>query len=58
MDDVKLYGKSEREIDYLVKTVRVFSEDTAMEFGISKCASIIMKRGKVVSREGIKSITR
>ena len=34
MDDLKLYSWSEKELDSLVHTVRVFSEDIGMEFGI------------------------
>ena len=40
MDDLKLYGKKEREIESLVQTVRIYSEDIAVEFGIHKCACI------------------
>ena len=40
MDDLKLYGKNEREIESLVQTVRIYSEDIAVEFGIHKCACI------------------
>ena len=53
MDDLKLYGKNENQIDTLVNTVRVFSDDIRMEFGISKCAILIMKRGKIVNSDGI-----
>ena len=35
-------------IDKLDTTVRVFSNDIRLEFGISKCAILIMKRGKIV----------
>jgi len=38
MDDLKLSGKSEDQIDSLVQTVQLFSEDTGMEFGLKKCA--------------------
>ena len=48
MDDLKLYGKSLRELDSLVETTRIYSKDIGMEFGISKCAMLEMKRGKVV----------
>ena len=37
MDDLKLYSRSEKGLDSLVQTVRVFSEDIGMEFGIEKC---------------------
>ena len=54
MDDLKLYAKTERESESLLHTVRIFSEDISMTFGIEKCAKISVKRGKVVRREGIK----
>ena len=54
MDDLKLYGKSERESESLLHTVRIFSKDISMSFGIDKCAKVSVKRGKVVGREGIK----
>ena len=48
MDDLKLYSRSEKGLDSLVQTVRVFSEDIGMEFGIEKCAILVMKKGKIV----------
>ena len=48
MDDLKLFGKSEDQIDSLVQTVQVFSEDIGMEFGLKKCGVLLMKRGKKV----------
>ena len=54
MDDLKLYGKSERQVDTLVNTVRVVSQDIGMEFGINKCAVLNTKRGKFHNCEGIK----
>ena len=32
MDDVKLYSKYEKEINYLGRTVRAFSSDIGMDF--------------------------
>ena len=37
MDDLKLHSRSEEGLDSLVQTVRVFSEDIGIEFGIEKC---------------------
>ena len=37
MDDLNLHGKSENEIKGLVSTIKVFSQDIGMEFGIKKC---------------------
>ena len=53
MDDLKLYGKSRDQIDSLVRTVHLFSTDIRMEFGIKKCALLILKRGKAVECYGI-----
>ena len=53
MDDLKLYSRSEKGLDSLVQTVRVFSEDTGMEFGIEKCATLVMEKGKIVKSVGI-----
>ena len=53
MDDLKLYGKSEVQIDSLVKNIQLISTDIGMEFGIEKCAVLILKRGQVVESEGI-----
>ena len=53
MDDFKLYSQSEKGLDSLVQAVRVFSEDIGMEFGIEKCATLVMEKGKIV-----KSVSR
>lgn len=44
MDDVKLYGRDEREMDSLVQTVRIFSNDFGMAFGINKRVLLVMRR--------------
>ena len=54
MDDLKLYRKNEKELDSLIQTVRVFSQDIRKEFGIDKCTTIVLKRGKLVKSDGIK----
>ena len=53
MDDLKLFAKNEDQINKLVNIVRIFLEDIKMEFGLTKCGVLIMKRGKVVKSEGI-----
>ena len=47
MNDLKLHSQSEKGLDSLVQTVRVFSEDIEMEFGIEKCAMLVMVKGKI-----------
>jgi len=54
IDDMKLYGRNEKEINLLAHSVRVFSSDIGMGFGIEKCAVIVMKRGKMDKSEGIR----
>ena len=34
MDDLKLYSRSEKGLDSFVQTVRAFSGDIGMEFGL------------------------
>ena len=53
MDDLKLYGSNEYEIDSLVKVVKILSGDTEMQFGFDKCAMLKVKRGKQVHCEWI-----
>ena len=36
-----------------MNTVRIFNEDIRMEFGISKCGVLVMKKGKLIYSEGI-----
>jgi hypothetical protein len=54
MDDLKLYAKNQSELDSLVQSVRLFSDDIKMEFGISKCAHLQIEHGKVTKSEGIR----
>ena len=53
MDDLKFYENSEKEAERLTNTVRIFSKDIAVEFGISKCAHVTMKAGKLASVGGM-----
>ena len=52
MDDLKLFSKSEQQIDTLVRTVHVFSSDVGMKFGLKKYEILTMKRGKRNLNEG------
>ena len=53
MDDLKLYGSNQNEIDSLVRTVEIVAKDISMKFGIDKCGVLAMKRGKEVECNGI-----
>ena len=54
MDDSKLFAKNQNEIDNLVSTAQVISQDIGMQFGVKKCGVAIMKRGKLVKSEDIR----
>ena len=54
MDDLKLCSRSEKGLDSLVQTARVFSEDIGMEFGTETCATLVMAKGKMVNSVDIK----
>ena len=53
MDDLKLFGKNDNEIDGLLKTVKTFSDDIGMEFGLDKCAKATFHRGRLVQGESL-----
>ena len=53
MDDLKLYSRNEKELNSLVQTIRVFSEDIGMEFGIEKYAMLVKEKGKIVKSVGM-----
>ena len=46
IDDIELFAKNEKELETLIHTVRIYSQDTGMDFGREKCAMLVMKSGK------------
>ena len=38
--------KNKKELETLIHAVRILSQDIGMEFGIEKCAILVMKSGK------------
>ena len=57
MDDLKIYACSDKEMESLANTIRIFSEDISMEFGFEKCAKVSMNEGKHVAAENLKLIS-
>ena len=53
MDDLKLYASSEQDMEKLVHTTSEFSNDIKMEFGLDKCASVKVTKGKKAVFNGI-----
>ena len=53
MDDIKLFAKNEKGLETLIQTARIYSQDIRMEFGIEKCAMLVMKSDKRHITEGV-----
>ena len=53
MDYLEVYAKNKKGLDSLVQTVWIFSDDIGMEFGIDKCATLVLKRWKIKKFDGI-----
>ena len=47
IDDLKLYAKNDKELEGLLSTVKQFSDDIGMEFGLDKCAKASFVKGKL-----------
>ena len=45
VDDLKLFAPDEKKLASLIETTALFSEDIGMSFGVSKCATLIIKKG-------------
>ena len=50
MDGIKLFAKNEKELEILIQTERIYTQDIGMEFGTEKCA---MRSGKRQRTGGI-----
>ena len=46
MNDIKLLATNEKELDTLIHTIRTYSKEKGMEFGLEKCAMLIMRSGE------------
>ena len=47
MDDLKLYGRNHDQLDGLLHTVCIFSDDIQMKFGLDKCAVAHFVNGRL-----------
>ena len=55
MDNVKLTGKTDKELQKYVQIVRTFTDNIHMEFGLDKCSNIVLKWGKLVHSQNLTS---
>ena len=53
IDDIKLFAKNEKELETLIREVRIYSQDIQMVFCIKICAMLAMKSGKRYLTDGM-----
>ena len=53
MDNIKLFAKNEKVLKTLIQTMRIYSQDIGMGFGIDKCSILVMNSGKRYITEGV-----
>ena len=53
MDIIKVFAKNKKELETLIQTIRIYSQDREMEFGIEKCTMLIMRCRKTQITEEI-----
>ena len=46
MDEIKLSAKNEKELETLIHSIRIYSQDIGMKLGIEKCSLLVIKSGK------------
>ena len=50
-DDIKLFAKSEKELETLIQAGRIYCQDIRIEFTREKCTMLIMKSGNDIGRK-------
>ncbi|RXN33868.1 Retrovirus-related Pol poly from type-1 retrotransposable element R2 [Labeo rohita] len=45
MDDLKIFGRDEKQLRQAMHIIKMFSDDIQMEFGQDKCTTVVFKRG-------------
>lgn len=53
VDDLKLFARGRQQLEGELELVRGFSEDIGMIFGLDKCATISVRRGKLEREENM-----
>ena len=51
MDGIQIFAKNEKELETLIQTIRIYSKDIGMEFGIERCVN--NEKVKKERKEGI-----
>ena len=53
MDNIKLIAKNEKELETLIKAMRIYGHNIRMKLDIGKCTKLIMRSGKRQMTHGI-----
>jgi len=53
MEDLKLKGKTEEEVQKEMQAVRKISDVVHMEFGLEKCAKFVLRKRKLVHSQNL-----
>ena len=53
MDDLKLFARNDTQLHILLRTVKMFSDDVGLTFGMDKCAKLSVSRGKAVETDDL-----
>ena len=53
MHDIKFFVKNEKELETLIQTIGLYSQDIGVEYVIEKCAMLIMTSRKKQIKNGI-----
>ena len=51
MDDLKMYSSTKQSLEQLIEIVSMFSDDINMKFGLDKCKTIRINKGKITKSE-------
>ncbi|KAI5743538.1 hypothetical protein M8J77_019336 [Diaphorina citri] len=52
IDDLKLYAKNKDDLEYNLQLTKTFSNDINMTFGLDKCKTCSIIKGKIQEQEG------
>ena len=53
MNDLKLFANTKKQLESLVHVTHTFSAAMGMQFGLQKCASVVLHCGKLCSSSGL-----
>ena len=53
MDNIKLYSRSQQEIESLIHTVNIFFDDICMSIGSAKCNIVAVSKGHLVESDNV-----